>query len=40
VRAVNYCALDPLRAATRLSTMEDLLQKYLRSRGVPAESAR
>jgi probable phosphoglycerate mutase len=35
VRVVNFCPLDTLRTETRLSTMEELLQKYLklRSRG-------
>jgi hypothetical protein len=29
VRVVNFCPLDTLRTETRLSTMEELLQKYL-----------
>jgi probable phosphoglycerate mutase len=32
VRVVNFCPLDALRTDTRLSTMEELLQKYLRLR--------
>jgi probable phosphoglycerate mutase len=32
VRVVNFCPLDTLRTETRLSTMEELLQKYLRLR--------
>ncbi len=36
VRVVNFCAIDTLRTATRLSTMEELLQKYLKSRARPA----
>jgi len=32
VRVVNFCPLDTLRTDTRLSTMEELLQKYLRLR--------
>lgn len=40
VRVVNFCAIDTLRTGTRLSTMEELLQKYLKARGRPAaESA-
>jgi len=35
VRVVNFCAIDTLRTATRLSTMEELLQKYLKSRARP-----
>ena len=33
VRVVNFCPLDMLRTETRLSTMEELLQKYLKLRG-------
>ena len=33
VRVVNFCPLDTLRTETRLSTMEELLQKYLKLRG-------
>ncbi|MGE5339662.1 MAG: histidine phosphatase family protein [Gemmatimonadota bacterium] len=33
VRVVNFCAIDSLRTGTRLSTMEELLQKYLKLRG-------
>jgi probable phosphoglycerate mutase len=32
VRVVNFCPLDTLRTETRLSTMEELLQKYLELR--------
>ena len=32
VRVVNFCPLNTLRTETRLSTMEELLQKYLRLR--------
>ena len=32
VRVVNFCPLDTLRTDTRLSTMEELLQKYLKLR--------
>jgi len=32
VRVVNFCPLDTLRTETRLSTMEELLQKYLKLR--------
>ena len=32
VRVVNFCPLDMLRTETRLSTMEELLQKYLKLR--------
>jgi len=32
VRVVNFCAIDTLRTTTRLSTMEELLQRYLKSR--------
>jgi broad specificity phosphatase PhoE len=32
VRVVNYCALDTLQTATRLSTMEHLLENYLKLR--------
>lgn len=35
VRVVNFCAIDTLRTGTRLSTMEELLQKYLKSRAGP-----
>ncbi|GIL04604.1 MAG: phosphoglycerate mutase [Betaproteobacteria bacterium] len=35
VRVVNFCAIDTLRTGTRLSTMEELLQKYLKSRARP-----
>ena len=39
VRVVNFCPLDTLRTDTRLSTMEELLQKYLKLRAAnPAES--
>ena len=34
VRVVNFCALDTLQTATRLSTMEHLLEKYLKLRAV------
>lgn len=30
VRVVNFCPLEPLQTATRTSTMEHLLQQYLR----------
>jgi probable phosphoglycerate mutase len=30
VRVVNFCPLEPLQTATRASTMEHLLQQYLR----------
>jgi len=33
VRVVNFCPLDTLRMETRLSTMEELLHKYLKLRG-------
>ncbi len=36
VRVVNFCAIDTLRMGTRLSTMEELLQKYLKTRARPA----
>jgi len=32
VRVVNFCPLNTLRTETRLSTMEELLQKYLKLR--------
>ena len=32
VRVVNFCPLNSLRTETRLSTMEELLQKYLKLR--------
>jgi len=32
VRVVNFCAIDTLQTTTRLSTMEYLLQKYLKLR--------
>jgi probable phosphoglycerate mutase len=32
VRVVNFCPIDTLRTSTRLSTMEELLQKYLKLR--------
>jgi probable phosphoglycerate mutase len=32
VRVVNFCPLNTLRTDTRLSTMEELLQKYLKLR--------
>ena len=32
VRVVNFCAIDTLRTGTRASTMEELLQKYLKLR--------
>jgi probable phosphoglycerate mutase len=32
VRVVNFCPLDTLRTETRLSTMEELLHKYLKLR--------
>lgn len=32
VRVVNYCPIDTLQTATRLSTMEQLLEKYLKLR--------
>ncbi len=32
VRLVNFCAIDTLRTATRASTMEELLHKYLKQR--------
>lgn len=32
VRVVNFCPIDALRTGTRMSTMEELLQKYLRLR--------
>lgn len=35
VRVVNFCAIDALRTGTRLSTMEELLLKYLKSRDRP-----
>jgi hypothetical protein len=42
VRVVNFCPIDTLQTATRLSTMEHLLQKYLKlrtSRGDPGDIA-
>ena len=39
VRVVNFCALDPLQTATRLSTMEHLLQQYLQLRELRASAA-
>jgi broad specificity phosphatase PhoE len=30
VRVVNFCPLEPLQTSTRASTMEELLQQYLR----------
>lgn len=38
VRVVNFCALDPLQTATRLSTMEHLLQQYLQLRELRASA--
>jgi broad specificity phosphatase PhoE len=32
VRVVNFCALDTLQTTTRLSTMEHLLEKYMKLR--------
>jgi len=32
VRVVNFCPIDTLRTSTRLSTMEELLHKYLKFR--------
>ena len=34
VRVVNFCPIDTLQTTTRLSTMEHLLEKYLRLRTV------
>ena len=34
VRVVNFCAIDTLQTTTRLSTMEHLLEKYLKLRTV------
>jgi probable phosphoglycerate mutase len=33
VRVVNFCPLEPLQMKTRASTMEELLQQYLRRNG-------
>jgi probable phosphoglycerate mutase len=33
VRVVNYCPTDAMQTGTRLSTMEHLLEKYLKLRG-------
>lgn len=38
VRVINLCPLDALRTDTRLSTMEELLQQYLRGRPDAAQS--
>jgi hypothetical protein len=32
VRIVNFCPIDTLQTSTRLSTMEHLLEKYLKLR--------
>jgi probable phosphoglycerate mutase len=40
VRVVNLCPLDTLRTSTRLSTMEELLQKYLKLRARPSGESR
>jgi broad specificity phosphatase PhoE len=32
VRVLNFCPIDTLHTTTRLSTMEELLQKYLKLR--------
>jgi hypothetical protein len=32
VRVVNFCALDTLQTASRLSTMEHLLGQYMKLR--------
>jgi broad specificity phosphatase PhoE len=37
VRVVNFCPIDTLQTATRLSTMEHLLQKYLKLRTLRGE---
>jgi broad specificity phosphatase PhoE len=37
VRVVNFCPIEPLQTATRLSTMEHLLQKYLSLRAARGE---
>jgi probable phosphoglycerate mutase len=37
VRVVNFCAIDTLQTTTRLSTMEHLLQKYLKLRELRGE---
>jgi probable phosphoglycerate mutase len=37
VRVVNFCPIEPLQTATRLSTMEHLLQKYLGLRAARGE---
>lgn len=37
VRVVNFCPTEPLQTATRLSTMEQLLQKYLSLRAARGE---
>ena len=34
VRVVNFCPIDTLQTATRLSTMEHLLEKYLKLRAL------
>ena len=34
VRVMNFCPIDTLRMTTRLSTMEELLQQYLKLRNV------
>jgi probable phosphoglycerate mutase len=42
VRVVNFCPVEPLQTSTRLSTMEHLLEKYLKLRavrGVPGDIA-
>lgn len=40
VRVVNFCPIDTLRTGTRLSTMEELLQKYLKLRADAGAEAR
>lgn len=37
VRVVNYCPLEPLQTSTRASTMEHLLQQYLRRGSGPTD---
>lgn len=39
VRVVNFCPIDALRTGTRMSTMEELLQKYLRLRARAGQEA-
>ncbi len=37
VRVVNYCPIETMQTSTRLSTMEHLLQQYLKARADRAE---